>query len=71
MDSPVNISEIPARGAAFPSPTDFAADYSLGKQLLILAKEGVEDQTDGFFDPELLIGSLYPHVYARTGGGRP
>ena len=44
---PVNISDIPTRGAELPFSTDMAPDLPYGKQLLILANGGIRAQTDG------------------------
>ena len=70
VGSPVNISDIPARGAESPFETDSVSDLSFEKELLEMAKEGIKAQSGGYFDPELLVGRLYSHVYARTGGTR-
>ena len=58
VGSNVNISDIPTRGDEFPFLTDLVSDLSFGEQLLEMAKEGIRDQTDGYFDPELLVGML-------------
>ena len=71
VDSNVNISDIPTRGANLPFETDQVPDLSFEEQLSVLAKEGIKAQTDGYFDPELLIGRLYSNVYARAGEGFP
>ena len=70
VDSPVNISDIPTRGAELPFETDSVSGLSFEKELLEMAKEVIKAQSGGYFDPELLVGRLYSHVYARTGGTR-
>ena len=71
VGSDVNISGIPARGDELPFGAGSVADLSSGAQLLEMAMEGIRGQTDGYFGPELLVGMLYSHFYARTGEGRP
>ena len=34
-----------------------------------MVQEGIKAHTVGYFDPELLVGSFYTHVYAREGVG--
>ena len=66
----VNISDIPTRGDEFPFGTDLISDFQFGEQLLKMVSGGIKALTGGYFDPELLVGRLYRHVYARAGEGR-
>ena len=66
VGSDVEIPGIPTRGGELPFEKDLVSGLSFGEQLIGMVREGIRAHTDGYFDPELLVGMLYAHVYART-----
>ena len=65
----MDISDVPTWCDDLPFETESASGFPLAEQLLEMAREGIRGETDGYFDPGLLVGGLYPDVYARAGEG--
>ena len=60
VDSDYNIADVPTRNGLLPFPASSAKIFQFEKQLSELVYQAMEDQHNGFFDPDLLVGSLFP-----------